>query len=102
MGRIRLAAILKLALFGIALIPGVFLLFIRTQDGHIPEPKAHAATAFTFSWTMPKRFGARRADGMIDFYWNEFTRSYYKDYVNPNGWKVDFNACSPDMPPGST
>ena len=56
----------------------------------------------SFKWSMPKRFGPRKPDGMVDYHWNPETRSYSTDYVRPESWKVDFDACTPPATPGST
>lgn len=55
----------------------------------------------TFKWSMPQHFGTKGADGMVDFHWDRARKIYDDDYVNPPAWRVDFDACSPDMPPGS-
>ena len=71
-------------------------LALTTNAGRALGPRAHAAPAAqnvpqTFTWSMAKRFGPKRPDGVVDYHWDGTI--YDKDYVNPNSWKVDFNAC---------
>jgi hypothetical protein len=49
---------------------------------------------------MAKRFGPKRPDGIVDYHWK--AGAYERDYVNPNGWKVDFDACGLGELAGST
>src|SRR5436190_3864889 len=58
--------------------------------------------ATSFKWSMPKRFGPKNADGLVDYHWNEETKIYDPTYVNPANWIVDFDACTPSPVPGST
>lgn len=58
--------------------------------------------AASFKWSMPKRFGPKNADGLVDYHWNEGTKIYDPAYVNPASWMVDFDACTPAAVPGST
>lgn len=101
-----------------SLISGVYLLSISlagvplvyilgTNSGDILETKAHAATLqssppATFRWSMPKRFGPKRPDGIVDYRWDADKRTYTEDYVRPKTWNVDFDACSLGVTPSST
>ena len=67
------------------------------------EPKVHATTVVqspTFTWSMQKRFGAKRADGIVDHHWDGSV--YEEEYINPKRWKVAFDACALNSSPGST
>lgn len=90
-----------LVFFGIGIsILCAFALIVRA--GRTLEAKVHATTvvqSLTFTWTMQKRFGAKRADGIVDYHWDGSI--YEKDYVNPKGWKVEFDACAFNSLPGS-
>lgn len=47
-----------------------------------------------FEWEMEPRFGKdANGDGVTDYHWNETTASYAQSYVNPSGFKVNFNGC---------
>src|ERR1051325_11549217 len=79
-------------------------LALTTNAGRALGPKAHAAPAAqnvpqTFTWSMAKRFGPKRPDGIVDFHWNEISHSYEDTYVNPKTWRVDFKACLPGDQP---
>ena len=70
-------------------------LLVLLHAAHPLERKVYATSVVqtpTFTWSMQKRFGARRADGIVDYHWDGTV--YEKDYVNPKGWTVEFNACS--------
>lgn len=100
-----LITIIVLLCFGLV---GIFLIHsLLTNAGGILEIKAHASILqpqppAIFKWSMPKRFGPKRPNGIVDYRWDTGTRTYAKDYVNPKTWKVDFDACSLGAIPGST
>jgi len=80
-------------------------LALTKNAGHTLESKAYAATVAqnstaSFTWSMPKRFGSKRGDGIADYHWNG--SAYGKDYVNPTAWKVDFDACTLNNTPDTT
>lgn len=83
---------------GICIICALALVYA----GRALETKVNATTIVqnpTFTWSMQQRFGAKRADGIVDFHWDGSV--YEKDYINPKGWKVDFDACAFPSLPGS-
>ena len=48
----------------------------------------------TFDWRMPDRFGAKLANGMVDFHWNVATAQYERTFVRPAWWRVELDACA--------
>lgn len=56
---------------------------------------------FNFKWSMPKRFGPKTAENIVNYHWKQDSRTYEDTYVRPATWKVDFDACSPAMPGNS-
>ena len=91
-------------LFGIG-VSVMCVLALTKNAGHTLESKAYAATVAqnstaSFTWSMPKRFGSKRGDGITDYHWNG--SAYDKDYVNPSAWKVDFDACTLNNTPDTT
>lgn len=57
------------------------------QTPSLPSPTA------LFTWTMPEHFGQKKNNGVVDYHWDAKKQSYDPDYVNPEKWKVNFNAC---------
>lgn len=47
-----------------------------------------------FRWTMRDRFGAKDADGLVEYHWNTNTQLYDPRYINPESWTVDFDGCT--------
>jgi hypothetical protein len=58
------------------------------------DPDPFVASPNGFEWNAQRRFGARRADGMVDFHWDEATHTYASDYVRPNSFAVQFDGCA--------
>lgn len=95
---------LKAPFLALGLLSLGITIILTTNTGHgsIPEIPAidpGPSVWQTFRWSMAKRFGLRRRDGIVDYRWNG--KTYEESYVNPASWKVDFDACGLDEP-GST
>lgn len=56
--------------------------------GFPPAPNA------SLTWRMPDRFGGKDDDDLVDYHWDQETNTYAQSYLNPSGWKVDFDACA--------
>jgi len=93
----------------------VLWLFIALLASFVPGRKfnvnlffTHASSlvsqppAASFRWSMPRRFGPKKADGMVDYHWTEATQTYDSSYVNPTSWKVDFDGCISSATSGNT
>lgn len=79
----------SLAFFALGICTVCALALIHV--GRALETKVNATTIVQgpmFTWSMQQRFGAKRADGIVDYHWDGSV--YEKDYVNPKGWKVEF------------
>lgn len=48
----------------------------------------------SFKWVMPDRFGPKDKNGLVDYHWDQTTRTYDRTYINPASWKVNFDACA--------
>ncbi|MFN2516464.1 MAG: SGNH/GDSL hydrolase family protein [Pyrinomonadaceae bacterium] len=56
----------------------------------------------SFKWSMPKRFGPKNAQGLVDYHWDQKAKTYEPAYVNPASWTVNFDACVPSAVPDSS
>jgi len=101
----RIKGTVVVAMLFIALA-GPFLIQQTFPGEHSLIPSAYASLQpasppISFKWSMPKRFGPKNPEGIVDYHWNAATRTYNEAYVRPRTWKVEFDACSLGMPANS-
>ena len=76
------------------------LLLVSKQRVFFRSTTDAASAPIAFRWSMRDRFGNERADGLIDYHWNQTKEQYDSEYVNPKRWTVDFDACGTVPSPG--
>ena len=83
----------SLTLAGSLLFTALVVLF-SAQIRSSRSLASQAGPTANFQWSMPERFGPLDDDGLVDYHWDGETETYAQDYVNPNSWPVNFNACA--------
>jgi lysophospholipase L1-like esterase len=76
-------------------LPGGGSLVLANANGFSANANGfdvQSAPAAKLKWTMPDRFGEFK-NGIIDYHWNSDKRTYESEYVSPESWKVNFDAC---------